>query len=118
MQKVCVRAAVEVNDTIRGKEGHYIGGADEAAVRIVYPRLHLHPVTDATFPAGNKPHDWYILVVLKPTRPGTFTTTGLQVDYESDGQTGSQTYPDQVTLRCALGATLAPLPPSPTPTGT
>jgi len=97
-----------------GQAGHYISGGDEAHVRAFYPRLRLRPVTDAVFqPVGLQ--DWYILEVLKPIRPGTFTTAGLQIDYDADGQTGSQTYPDRVTVRCAAGATFAPFPPSPRP---
>jgi hypothetical protein len=91
-----------------GQNGHYIGGGDEAHVKADYPRLRLHPVTDAVIPPGTGEGDWYLLVVLRSNRPGTFVTSGLRVEYESNGETGSETFPQTVTVHSAVGATFAP----------
>src|SRR5207302_9112657 len=92
-----------------GQTGHYSAGGDEAHVLADYPRLCLHRSRMRSFLRAISPTSGICSRVLKRTRPGTFTRTGLRVEFKSDDESGSRTYAYAVTVRCAVGATLAPL---------
>lgn len=92
-----------------GLEGHVLGGADEAEVFQKYPRFTLHPARDAILVPSNQPLDWYLVAVVEGTRTGSFKTTGVTIDYESDGEAGSVSYAFLIELTCT-GPPVTPLP--------
>jgi hypothetical protein len=98
----------ETDGTTNSK--HYIADLSEDDIRRFYPKLHLHPITDAVVKPG--PLDWYLVVVAVPTRTGRYMTTGMRVDYQVGSDTGSQTFIGwQLDVRCGI-------PPSPSPSPT
>jgi len=99
-----------------GLAGHVLGGADEAEVFSKYPRFVLHPAGAAVLVPPKQPLDWYLVAVVEGTRPGSFKTTGVTIDYEADGAAGNQSYAFIIELTCP-GSPATPLPsPEPLPT--
>ena len=110
--------AVSMRETDEpGMQGHYIGGADDASIRRGYPHFALHPAHDAILLPESQPLDWYLIGVVEGTRPGFFKTDGVRVEYEVDGNRGTQTYKFVMELECK-GPPATPLPtPFPLPAG-
>jgi hypothetical protein len=56
------------------------------------PRFRLHPVTDVVARPG-KPELWRIVVTLRITQPGTWTTRGLDVSWRQGWRRGTAHFP-------------------------
>jgi hypothetical protein len=59
----------------------------ERDLREKYPELVLHPVTEVILKPGER-NGWYLIAEIKPSRVGTFRTTGLEITYEAGGAEG------------------------------
>ncbi len=68
------------------------------------PRLRLHPV-DAIRLVPGEPERWYLLVVVRLTRPGTWRSTGVAVSWSRGWRRGT------VHLPYAVQMTTEPQPP-------
>lgn len=84
MQAVSYQAVswAEGSDVVGGDIGEPVPG----------PRYHLHPVTDVVARPG-KPELWRIVVTLRITQPGTWTTRGLDVFWRQGWRRGTAHLP-------------------------
>jgi hypothetical protein len=81
-------------DTFLGRP-RYVGMEDEGSLRTAFPLFRLHPLADVHVSPGPNP-GWSLAIVAKATRPGDFSTTGLDVTARRGGRT--QTFHTMFTI--------------------
>ena len=59
--------------------------------------IKVHPVSDVRVTAGETEW-WYVLIVVRITKPGTWTTSGVDVSWRQGWRRGTQHYPFRVRV--------------------
>ena len=79
-----------------------VGGASADAWQRDKAKVKLHPVTDVVLHPDQRRENWWLVAIVRQTKPGHVQDGGITVDYTAGGRSGSTTYGYISALNCTL----------------